>query len=77
MTFNQPEKRNAMSIGMWDGMAEALDAFEADPAVRCVVLEGAGGIVVKYDQFGALPPSIREGEEVTLGWALDSGVLHR
>lgn len=43
ITFNQPEKRNAMSIGMWDGMAAALDAFEADPAVRCVVLEGAGG----------------------------------
>ena len=43
ITFNQPEKRNAMSIGMWDGMAEALDAFEANPAVRCVVLEGAGG----------------------------------
>ncbi len=46
-------------------------------AFRRHVLEGAGGIVVKYDQFGALPPSIREGEEVTLGWALDSGVLHR
>jgi enoyl-CoA hydratase/carnithine racemase len=43
VVFNQPEKRNAMSIAMWDGMAEALDAFEADPAVRCVVLEGAGG----------------------------------
>ncbi len=43
ITFNQPEKRNAMSITMWDGMAEALDAFAADAAVRCVVLEGAGG----------------------------------
>ena len=43
IVFNQPEKRNAMSIAMWDGMAEALDAFAADPAVRCVVLEGAGG----------------------------------
>ncbi|WP_207539719.1 enoyl-CoA hydratase [Sabulicella rubraurantiaca] len=43
IVFNQPEKRNAMSIGMWDGMAEALDRFEADPAIRCVVLEGAGG----------------------------------
>lgn len=43
IVFNQPEKRNAMSIAMWDGMAEALDAFEADPAIRCVVLEGAGG----------------------------------
>jgi enoyl-CoA hydratase/carnithine racemase len=43
IVFNQPEKRNAMSIAMWDGMAEALDIFEADAAVRCVVLEGAGG----------------------------------
>lgn len=43
VVFNQPEKRNAMSIAMWDGMAEALDLFEADPAIRCVVLEGAGG----------------------------------
>ena len=43
VVFNQPEKRNAMSIAMWDGMAEALDHFEADAAIRCVVLEGAGG----------------------------------
>jgi enoyl-CoA hydratase len=43
VVFNQPEKRNAMSIAMWDGMAAALDAFAADAAVRCVVLEGAGG----------------------------------
>ncbi len=43
VVFNQPEKRNAMSIAMWDGLAAALDAFAADAAVRCVVLEGAGG----------------------------------
>lgn len=43
VVFNQPEKRNAMSIAMWDGMAEALDRFEADASIRCVVLEGAGG----------------------------------
>jgi enoyl-CoA hydratase len=43
VVFNQPEKRNAMSIPMWDGMATALDVFEQDASVRCVVLEGAGG----------------------------------
>ncbi len=43
IVFNQPEKRNAMSVIMWDGLAEALDRFAADDAVRCVVLEGAGG----------------------------------
>jgi len=41
-TFNQPEKRNAMSVAMWDGMGQALDVFTADASVRCVVLTGAG-----------------------------------
>lgn len=42
ITFNQPEKRNAMSVGMWDGLGEILDAYAADPAIRVVVLTGAG-----------------------------------
>ena len=43
LTFNQPERRNAMSMEMWQGVAEALEAFQADPAVRVVVMHGAGG----------------------------------
>lgn len=42
ITFNQPQKRNAMSVDMWAGMGAALEAFAHDAAVRCVVLEGAG-----------------------------------
>lgn len=42
MTFNQPEKRNAMSVEMWQGLGETLDAFGADTAIRVVVLTGAG-----------------------------------
>lgn len=42
ITFNQPEKRNAMSIEMWEGLGQILDEFEADPSVRAVVLTGAG-----------------------------------
>lgn len=42
MTFNQPEKRNAVSLEMWNGVAEILDGFEADDQVRVVVLTGAG-----------------------------------
>jgi len=41
ITFNQPEKRNAMSVAMWDGLAQILDAFAADPDIRVVVLTGA------------------------------------
>ena len=42
ITFNQPEKRNAMSVAMWHGLSEILDAFEADEAIRTVVMTGAG-----------------------------------
>ncbi|MGE0221921.1 MAG: enoyl-CoA hydratase [Acetobacteraceae bacterium] len=42
ITFNQPEKRNAMSIEMWIGLGEILTEFEADDAVTCVVMQGAG-----------------------------------
>ena len=42
ITFNQPEKRNAMSVDMWTAMGDILDSFAADREVRVVVLTGAG-----------------------------------
>ncbi len=42
ITFNNPEKRNAMSLAMWDGLAAALDVLEGDGSVRVLVLTGAG-----------------------------------
>ena len=43
MTFNQPEKHNALSLDMCDAMADIIEAFETDEAVRAVVMSGAGG----------------------------------
>ena len=43
MVFNSPAKRNALSLDMWQGVAEILEAFEADPGVRVAVMSGAGG----------------------------------
>jgi enoyl-CoA hydratase/carnithine racemase len=43
MTFNNPEKRNAVSYEMWVAAEEILTDFAADPEVRVVVLAGAGG----------------------------------
>jgi len=43
ITFNQPERRNAMSLAMWQGLGIAAEAFERDAQVRVVVLRGAGG----------------------------------
>ncbi len=42
ITFNQPEKRNAMSLEMWTGLGEILDEFAEDGSVRVVILTGAG-----------------------------------
>jgi enoyl-CoA hydratase len=43
ITFNQPEKRNAISMEMWAAVKTAADLFAKDDAVRVVVLNGAGG----------------------------------
>lgn len=42
MTFNNPERHNAMSMDMWAAMLEIVASFEADPQVRVIVLTGAG-----------------------------------
>jgi enoyl-CoA hydratase len=42
ITFNNPEKRNAMSLEMWEGFGHALAELRDDPNVRVVVLTGAG-----------------------------------
>ncbi|UWU94997.1 enoyl-CoA hydratase [Bradyrhizobium sp. CB1015] len=43
ITFNNPDKRNAMSLEMWEGFGEALTALRDDDKVRVVILRGAGG----------------------------------
>jgi enoyl-CoA hydratase/carnithine racemase len=42
ITFNNPEKRNAVSLDMWEGLGAALTMLRDDPDVRVVVLTGAG-----------------------------------
>jgi enoyl-CoA hydratase len=42
VTFNNPDKRNAMSLDMWEGLGAALIELRDDPDVRVVILTGAG-----------------------------------
>jgi enoyl-CoA hydratase/carnithine racemase len=41
--ISNPAKLNALSLGMWEGLERALNDFEGDPQVRCVVIAGQGG----------------------------------
>ncbi len=42
LTFNNPERHNAMSLEMWEACKQAMDGFAADPEIRVVILTGAG-----------------------------------
>ncbi|MDP6786228.1 MAG: enoyl-CoA hydratase [Rhodospirillales bacterium] len=42
LVLNRPEKRNAIGLAMWQGLGDALEALADDPAVRVVILSGAG-----------------------------------
>jgi len=41
--LNRPQALNALTLGMVREMSRALDAWERDPAVACVVVTGEGG----------------------------------
>lgn len=42
VVFSNPTKYNAMSHEMWLDVPKVIQAFDADPAVRLIVLEGEG-----------------------------------
>jgi enoyl-CoA hydratase len=42
VTLNHPARLNAVNNAMWDRLGEVFAALDADEALRCVVLQGAG-----------------------------------
>jgi len=73
MIFNNPERRNAVSLEMWEAMEEIITDFVADDAVRVIVLEGAGdrafvagADISRFEQERSDPAAIeRYGETVS------------
>ena len=43
LVFNNPARHNALSLEMWQGIADILRAYGDDSDVRVVVMRGAGG----------------------------------
>lgn len=87
VTFNNPEKRNAMSLGMRTALPGALAALADDPEVRVVVCTGAGDRAfvsgADISEFGAqrTTPAARAGFDQSMAaigraWAsLDKPVI--
>jgi len=42
LTFNRPEKKNAITAAMYAGAAQALTKADADASLRAIVITGAG-----------------------------------
>ncbi|WP_419925881.1 enoyl-CoA hydratase-related protein [Candidatus Poriferisocius sp.] len=43
IVFDNPERRNAITPEMFAALGAVVDAYEQDPAIRVVVISGAGG----------------------------------
>ena len=42
ITLNRPQARNALTFGMYQGLIDHCAAIEADPAIKVLVIAGAG-----------------------------------
>jgi enoyl-CoA hydratase len=72
IVFDNPERRNAVSLEMWRAVEAALAGFAVDPAVRVVVLKGAGdkafvsgADISKFESERAGEEAVAEYNQVT------------
>lgn len=73
VTLDRPEKLNALGPAFWEGLAPTMATLDADPSVRCVVLDGAGrAFSAGLDVMGTIPTI-----PVELGAALPDGDRQR
>lgn len=71
LTFNNPARRNAVSIDMWEAIPKVLDRFEGDAEVRVIVLKGdgdkafvSGADVSQYEKQRSTAEGIQYYEEI-------------
>jgi enoyl-CoA hydratase len=67
VTLNRPETRNCLSREVREGLADAWDRFERDPALRVAILTGAGDSEASGGAFcagGDLKEMVETGMQV-------------
>lgn len=42
--LRRPEKKNALTQGMYEAISHAIDTAQDDPAIRCLMITGAAGV---------------------------------
>ncbi len=67
LTFNRPEKLNALNYALIDRLMQLLDRIEDDASIRAVVLTGAGDRAFSAGgDIGEFSESIKEGADVAV-----------
>src|ERR1035437_4213591 len=72
LTMNRPDARNARSTSMTAALAEQLAKAELDPAVKCIVLSGAGK---GFCAGGAVKGMAAPGAGLALALACDLRIM--
>jgi len=74
LIFNNPERRNAISVDMWEAIPQALERFAADGEIRLVVLAGAGdkafvsgADISQFEKQRSGPEAVQHYEEIAEG----------
>lgn len=69
LSFNRPERRNALSDAMYDGFGRALSTIAQNSAVRVVMLTGEGGAFCAGGDVKGMNERNTAGGEVRAGSA--------
>ncbi len=74
LIFDNPARRNAVSLAMWQAISGLLEDFGADPQVRVVVLAGAGdkafvsgADISQFESQRSGPEAVQRYEEIAEG----------
>ena len=72
VTLNRPKQLNALSNQLMDEMGAALKAFDADPAIGCMVLTGSEKAFAAGADIGAMASysfaDVYKGDYITRNW---------
>ncbi len=78
LTMNRPEARNAMSAAMNQALQQQLAAAELDPAVKCIVLTGAGkGFCAGGDVKGMAAKTDKPGDGTEGAMTIDEAIARQ
>lgn len=69
LTFDRPDQRNAITEAMAEELRQAVDTYEADPALRVGILSGNGKVFCAGMDLGAFAAGERPGLNGPYGFA--------